>query len=75
MTSFRSTRQPPRGKGQVDVDEDRERDQVHRLSDRERQGALAEARLESEVANPAAIISGPKRLSGRRHQAIRPLKI
>ena len=36
---------------------------------------LVDARLESEVMKPAAIISGPRRLSGRRHQASRPLKM
>ena len=33
---------------------------------------FAHWRLDTKKPKPAAIISGPKRLSGRRHHAIRP---
>ena len=54
------------------MQEERHRHQVEGQPDRVRDASFAHCRLDRNVAKPATIISGPKRLSGRRHQAISP---
>ena len=66
--------QPAARVREEDVQEEHRRQQVERLPDRERDVVGRPREVTTKLTKPAAIISGPKRLSGRRHQAISPQK-
>ena len=54
------------------MEEKHRRQEVEQLPDRRRHLSIRPPELPTETRTPAASIKGPNRLSGRRHQAIRP---
>ena len=65
--------QPAAREGQEHVQEQRGGHEVEGDPDRERdRRRSADERIERKIVKPAATISGPKRLSGRRHHATTP---
>ena len=70
--TFEPSLEPTAREGKEHVQEQDGRDQVERLTDREGRSLLAQESVAAKLAKPAAISSGPKRLSGRRDQAKSP---